>query len=117
MVSLKSQQRIIILSIICEGETYQVSTFPNEYRSLMMLIYDKISPEEFGDCLGMGKCGTCLVEILGDTAKLSSFERNEQTTISKAGINENYRLACQILIDENLNEVVVKIINSSGKAY
>jgi ferredoxin len=36
----------------------------NEYRSLMMLIYDQIYPEGFGECLGMGKCGTCLVEIV-----------------------------------------------------
>jgi 2Fe-2S ferredoxin len=52
----------------------------NAYASLMMLISNQIADEEFGDCRGMGKCGTCLVEILSGGDNLVDLERNEATT-------------------------------------
>lgn len=77
----------------------------------MMLIYDKIYVEEFGDCLGMGKCATCLIEIVEAPFQFSSYNRNEETTISKAGLNkENVRLSCQILIDEHINGLKLNVI-------
>ena len=100
----------IIVTVSCEGEIYQLNTHHNEYRSLMMLILDKISPEDFGDCLGMGKCGTCLVEISGNANLLTSYNRNEEATIAKAGINTNFRLACQILVDENIQGIQVEVL-------
>ena len=78
----------------------------------MMLILDKISPEDFGDCLGMGKCGTCLVETSGNANILTSYNRNEEATIAKAGINKNLRLACQILVDENIHGIRVEVLKS-----
>lgn len=101
----------ITVTILCEGELYHIKTYPNEYRSLMMLIYDKISPEEFGDCLGMGKCGTCLVEIIESQNKLSTYNRNEKTTLSKNGItSKNVRLACQILVDDQINGLKLSVL-------
>lgn len=99
----------ISLTVICEGGTHHLKTFPNEYRNLMMLIYDKLSPEDFGDCLGMGKCSTCLIEIESDT-NLTSYNRNESTTLQKAGKEKGMRLSCQILIDEHINGITVKVI-------
>jgi 2Fe-2S ferredoxin len=92
-----------------EGETFHLKTFPNEYRSLMMLIYDKISPEDFGDCLGMGKCSTCLIEVTQNN-HLSSYNRNEETTLLKAGNRNGLRLACQVLVDEHIDGIMVNII-------
>ena len=103
----------IHITVISEGETYSLISYPNEYRSLMMLIYDRLSPEQFGDCLGMGKCGTCLVEIHGYIGQLSSYNRNEGTTIRKAGIDTNLRLACQILIDEHMDGSVVTVLRET----
>lgn len=104
-------ERNITIDIIYEGEIYSVKTYPNEYRSLMMLIYDRLATEEFGECLGMGKCGTCVVEILESPHQLSSFDRNEATTIAKAGIKgKNVRLSCQILIDENIDGLKVEVL-------
>lgn len=77
----------------------------------MMLIYDRSGPEEFGDCLGMGRCGTCLIELSDIRLPLSSYQRNAETTLSKVRLGENLRLACQILIDEHIEGLVVKIIN------
>ncbi|MFD2163755.1 2Fe-2S iron-sulfur cluster-binding protein [Paradesertivirga mongoliensis] len=93
-----------------EGAMYHLETYPNEYRNLMMLIYDKLGPEDFGDCLGMGKCGTCLIEI-EPGIQLNSFDRNEDTTLTKAKLDKGLRLACQILIDEHINGITVKIIS------
>lgn len=101
----------ITLTVFCEGEIFIIKTYPNEYRNLMMLIFDKIYIQEFGDCLGMGKCGTCLIEIMEMPLPLSSYERNEETTIRKAGItNSNVRLSCQILVDAAIDGLKLTII-------
>ena len=103
--------REIKLTVYCGGESIIINTYPNEYRNLMMLIWDKIYIDEFGDCLGMGKCGTCLIEIVEMPLALSFYERNEEKTIRKAGIsNANLRLSCQILVDEAINGLKLKII-------
>lgn len=101
----------IKISIDYDGEIHNLETFPNEYRSLMALIFDRIAPEDFGECLGMGKCATCMIEILNKNIPLTNFDRNEQTTLRKHGISkESVRLSCQIEIDENLNHLEIKIL-------
>lgn len=52
----------------------------------------------------MGKCSTCLIEVTPEI-NLHSFNRNEETTLLKAGIHHGIRLACQILIDENIDGI------------
>ena len=77
----------------------------------MMLIYDKLYPDDFGDCRGMGKCGTCLIEILDCKASPTFMDRNEEATRKRHHIyNENIRLACQILIDEQLDGIKIKVL-------
>lgn len=77
----------------------------------MMLIYDNLYPDDFGDCLGMGKCGTCLIELLEYTNQPTFLDRNERTTVDKHNVNnKNIRLACQILIDENLDGLKIKLL-------
>ncbi|MEJ6980141.1 ferredoxin [Pedobacter sp. P351] len=101
----------VTITVLCDGKTYTITTFPNEYRNLMVLIFDKIYVEEFGECLGMGKCGTCLIEIIEMPLSLSSYDRNEETTINKAGItNKNVRLSCQILVNEMVNGLKIKVV-------
>jgi ferredoxin, 2Fe-2S len=100
----------ISVTICYAGEIHEIKTYANEYRSLMMLIYDRIDVEGFGECLGMGKCGTCLVEIISNVHDLSFYERNEETTMARAGLQGgNVRLACQMLIDESMDGLKVKI--------
>lgn len=111
---LKNPLTIISLKVTFEGETYYLETYLNEYRNLMMLIYDKLSPEDFGDCVGMGKCGTCLIEIESGIHP-SSFNRNEDTTLLKSGAHKGLRLACQILIDEHIDGIAVRVISPFGR--
>ncbi len=108
---MKERIRDIKIKIVCDGHTYEFDIYEGEYRSLMMLIYDKIYIDGFGACKGMGRCGTCLVEIK-DCPLLTIMDRNEFATISKLNIrNNNVRLACQVLIDKLLDNISVYILD------
>jgi len=93
-------------------ETHFVETHPNEYRSLMALLYDRLYFDEFGECHGMGRCGTCLVEFISLQKPFTALDRNEDATLSKMGLNDsNMYLSCQIEIDNALNGAIIKVIN------
>lgn len=96
-----------------EGEIYRISSNPYEYRSLMALLYDKIYvEEEFGECKGMGRCGTCIIKILNSDAQIRSLNRNEDTTLTKMGVVEdNIHLSCQIELNEQLNGLEIEILS------
>lgn len=88
-----------------------IDTYEGEYQSLMMLLYDKIFPEDFGECQGMGRCGTCLIKIQHLTKPLTLLDRNENTTLEKMGVRStDIHLACQILVDESLNGTEIMIL-------
>lgn len=76
----------------------------------MVLVNEKIYVEDFGECKGIGRCGTCLIEI--ETAHpLAPSERNELSTLAKCVVQKpGLRLACQIMIDEGLQGAVVKVV-------
>lgn len=49
------------------------------------------------NCGGYGQCGTCLVEIVEGAENLSEKTAFEQRRLKKKP--ENYRLACQVLVN------------------
>lgn len=101
----------IAVTIYCGEEIYEIKTYANEYRSLMMLIYDRIYTESFGECLGMEKCGTCMVEIMGSKPDLSCYGRNEDMTLLRnIKAKENIRLSCQLIIDDKMDGLVVNVL-------
>ncbi len=105
------RKRDIEIFVNCEGKDYTFQTYANEYRSLMALIYDKIYIENFGDCKGIGRCGTCHVHLLDYEGELLKREGNEQTTLSKMPVTlPNSRLSCQILMNEVVNGLRVEIV-------
>ena len=100
----------ITITIINAGEKYVVKTYLHEYRNLMTLLNNNIYLENFGECGGQGRCGTCMVKAVGLKGNANSMERNEAATIGKAGIaDEAIRLSCQLLINEDLNGAVIEI--------
>jgi ferredoxin, 2Fe-2S len=106
------RKRDIELFVNCEGKDYTFQTYTNEYRSLMVLIYDKIYVENFGDCKGIGRCGTCHVHLLNGEGELLQREGNEQATLDKMPVTEpRSRLSCQILIDEKINGLCVEVVD------
>ncbi len=109
-LSFQHNNRIHV-TVIYEGDPYELDTYEGEYRNLMMLIFDKIYTEEFGECKGMGRCGTCMVEILSSKHTLGPMERNEASTIKKIITpRKDIRLACQLLINSDLQDIKIKIV-------
>lgn len=104
-------QKDITVSVCIDGENREIKTHTNEYPSLMMLIYDRIYTEGFGECLGMGKCGTCLIEIISSRHQLTDYDRNEDTTLLKSGhAGKDVRLSCQLMVDQNMNGLAIKVL-------
>jgi aerobic-type carbon monoxide dehydrogenase small subunit (CoxS/CutS family) len=82
----------IPLTLIYEGEHHQITTYVNEYSSLMALISNRLPVLGFGLCCGMGSCGTCMV-IIG----------SKYTTITRPV------LACDIRDDDGLANTQITI--------
>lgn len=102
----------ITVTIIDNEVEYKIVTGYGEYRNLMELIRNNHYVDYFGECGGMGRCGTCLIEVLHKKTELTNLERNEETTMSKIGEeNDKIRLSCQILIDESIDGLVIKVLN------
>jgi ferredoxin, 2Fe-2S len=104
-------QTPIFIRIKYGNALFEVETYINEYRNLMLLLRDQLILDEFGVCGGMGRCGTCVINtenIKGDSA---NKDRNEPVTLTKMGLDiSTFRLSCQLLINDDLNGAVIEII-------
>jgi len=108
---MSKESEAIHFSLIHEGKVIPIVTKPYEFKNLMELIQNKIFIDEFGECLGMGRCCTCVVEVSSDTV-FPDKERNEESTLLKNGIeNPIMRLSCQIEIGTHLTNSVISILN------
>ena len=115
---MHSNREQITIYVQYENTIYILKTYPYEYRNLMQVIYDQIIIDDFGDCKGTGRCGTCLIEILNNQEIASQRVGNEASTINKLDqIVNNSRLACQILIDNKINNLQCKIIKTDSLGY
>ena len=100
-------------TILYSGDEYRLDTYYGEYRDLKSLIVDRLFPEDFGQCGGMGRCATCMVEIKGLGADSAFLKRNEETTLERMGAGgPDIRLACQIELDDDLANTVIRIIEN-----
>lgn len=103
------QRTPIRFTIISGSEKVEVTTFRGEYRNLMVLINEILYVEDFGECKGIGRCGTCLIVFSSDI-NLPEMDRNEKATLRKANVQGNqWRLSCQIMIDAYLEGSVITI--------
>lgn len=101
----------IQFTVFEDNTEFQIETFNGEYRNLMALLNDKIYLDSFGECGGVGRCATCTINIIGISGNSVIMERNEPATLSRFGNNDkNIRLACQILITNDLEGSVVNIL-------
>jgi 2Fe-2S ferredoxin len=92
-------------------DEYYLETFNAEYPNLMELLKDKIYPDGFGECGGMGRCGTCLVHIPPESEIALFRVGNESTTLSKMNCDDFYaRLCCQIPVDNTLQNMTISIV-------
>lgn len=104
------QKDKISITIQVDEINFQITTYKNEYRSLMQLIKDNTFLEDFGECGGVGRCCTCIITILSDKNKIPMATGIEINSLVKNNLDplEN-RLSCQILIDKNHNNLKIKI--------
>ncbi|MFA5244547.1 MAG: 2Fe-2S iron-sulfur cluster-binding protein [Pedobacter sp.] len=103
----------ICLTVLYGSEEYLIQTFHGEYRDLKCLIADRLFTENFGECGGVGRCGTCMVEIEGLNGEAAALKRNESTTLGRLMHDrQNIRLACQIPVDDSLSNLVIKVIEN-----
>lgn len=106
---MNGQERDISFTILYEGNSYPVTCYEGEFRNLMVLINEKIYVEDFGECKGIGRCGTCLIQI--DSNLLPAPDRNEASTLKKVSIKlPDVRLSCQLMITKELNNTIINIV-------
>lgn len=109
---ITSKVNTIFFKVTYEANHFTIATYPHEYRNLMLLLKDKIFPDFFGECGGQGRCGTCTVKIISKTSLINLSNRNEESTLQKLDFyQKDLRLSCQILIDDNLNNLEFEIIS------
>jgi len=92
-----------------EGEVRVFHVYENEYRSLMHFLNDNMFIDGFGQCGGMGRCGTCA--LIADIDIGQDYHGNEANTLQKLYANtcSNIRLACQLSLDLSLHNRFLEI--------
>ncbi len=105
------RERDITFTLRYSSEEIKVETYEGEYRNLMVLINEKIYVEDFGECKGIGRCGTCLIITEGIKQGASVMERNEKSTLQKCGVqHKGIRLSCQVMINSALQNAYIQIV-------
>lgn len=105
------KKRNIDFTVLEDGVAQEIKTYEGEYRNLMFLLADQLYLDGFGECGGLGRCATCVVSINNLSNSFTKNERNEPSTLTKAGYyHQNIRLSCQIFIIEELRDSVIEII-------
>lgn len=108
-------KKIIKFTVIDNGKIYLIETYEGEYRNLMVLLYDKLYFDDFGECGGQGRCATCLIRVEGLKGKSTIKDRNEPVTLSKIGCtDEHVRLSCMILITEDLDGAQLEVLQQES---
>jgi ferredoxin, 2Fe-2S len=89
----------IAFTIGYAGAAYSMRTYWHEHRDLRALIKAKLKLGGFGQCGGLGRCGTCLVFV-------------GQTQPDVGNTPKGYKaLACQLPISDDLSNAYITILN------
>ena len=92
------------------GEDHILDYRKHEFRNLMELLVDRLY-DDIGECRGRALCGTCHIRVWTNGEKLGKKDLLEKQTLGdQYEIFENSRLACQILLDEDLDGTKIQII-------
>ena len=94
------------------GHSQLIETFPSSYPNLMFLLKDNLGLDGFGECGGVGRCATCVINAEGISGNSILKDRNEPTTLSKMGYDEeSTRLSCQLYITPDLDGATITILD------
>ena len=92
------------------GVTEVFNYHDDEFENLMeMILYFGL--EEWGDCGGQAKCGTCHVSIEFERINFYTADSREINLISELhNQSSKSRLACQVYLKSDLNRARVKYL-------
>lgn len=92
-----------------DQETHTLAYSHLEYPNLMELIHSAYY-SEMGECRGKGLCGTCMVQVISGNMGIPINEQEKQTLKVNGVIGEKYRLACQMMLNEDIDGNIFKEI-------
>lgn len=98
----------MIVSFLPANKTYQV-----QKEDILLNIALKANIMIDGNCGGKGKCGKCKVQIVSGTIPEPDF--TEKSLLTKKEIGEGYRLACRLLVKDDLTVKVLQTGNSISR--
>jgi 2Fe-2S ferredoxin len=108
---MKDRVKDITLYIEYNGSQQIIKTFAGEYRNLMVLIKDQLWVEGIGECGGMARCGTCMVELLNAGESFAVTDQKEAAVIRRnTTAHSTIRLSCQLLVDKSINGLRVRVV-------
>lgn len=100
---MQKELPIIQFTVLENGQSHTMNVKHGRYPNLMFLLKEELGLESFGQCGGVGRCATCVVETNGIKGNSAIKERNEPATLQKIGYDkENIRLSCQLYITSDL---------------
>lgn len=102
----------IYFTVLDNNAKQVIQTYDGEYRNLMFLLRDKLYLDGFGECGGVGRCATCVIEARGISGNSAIMERNEPVTLGAMGYrDDDKRLSCQLFITKDLNGAEIEILD------
>ena len=111
--SMFSKSEHIEFTVIYRGQKHRLQTKWGEFKTLRLLLNNKLSINGFGQCGGLGRCATCLIEISDVKGSTAFLKRSEHTSIQQ--MIKGYsivRFACQIPVNDDLSNVTIKILGN-----
>ncbi|WP_366185957.1 hypothetical protein [Flavobacterium ovatum] len=107
---MKNQLPLISFTVIENEQRFPIKVKHGSYPNLMFLLKEELSLDSFGECGGVGRCATCVVQAIGVKGKSAIKERNEPNTLELLGFTEEtIRLSCQLYITEDLEGAEITI--------
>lgn len=88
---MNQEKNTLLFTLVYRGEEWPVQTGRNKYHSLMSLISAYLPVVGFGLCIGMGSCGTCVVEIDGIRSLSCSVPVGDELANTRIVVQESCR--------------------------
>ncbi|WP_418264525.1 hypothetical protein [Flavobacterium faecale] len=108
---MKKEFPNISFTVIDNEHRFPIQVKHGSYPNLMFLLKEALGLESFGECGGVGRCATCVVQAIGIKGKSVVKERNEPNTLELLGFTEEtIRLSCQLFITTDLEGAEISIL-------